>query len=352
MRPVPLLLLLLLALGACHAVTPARTRVVARNDIAPDVRRESDRLFAAVDGADVVAVEALLHPGFTMFNNLRQFDGADLLGRLRARVARRPLPTTRTCSEVSVHRAGRVAVYIGDCVEHVPADGEVPAHERDGWNTLVWTWDPDGRWRLAHWGWKPGGLAAERAMWDDIYRDGVGFKHTANQLLVDTARTLRPGTALDLMTGQGRNALYLGAHGWKVTGIDISSEGIAAAADAARRSNVELTLLVEDVDRYDLGVERWDLVTMIYAGSDRALIAKAQRATAPNGTFVVEFFLKEGGPMGFDPGELAAQFTGWTILVDQVVEDVADWSLQRTTLVRFVARKPTAPAAATAPAAR
>lgn len=302
-----------------------------------EVERRTRLLFDAIDRPDVAVVEPLLAPGFTLFHGLRQFDRATLVRQLRAR-AGQPARIHR-CEEESFARAANVIIYVGDCVEEVPAAGEVPAYERDGWNTLVWTRTSGGAWLLAHWGWKPGGVAAERDMWNETFQQGIGFKHTANQLLVDTVRDLPPGTALDLMTGQGRNALHLAARGWKVTGIDISTTGIEAAASVARREHLEVSLLVADADKYDLGVERWDLVTMIYAGSDRALIAKAKRATRPNGLFVVEFFLKEGGPMGFDPGELAGQFTDWTIVTDQIVEEIADWSLQRTKLVRFVARK-------------
>jgi len=60
--------------------------------------------------------------------------------------------------------------------------------------------------------------------------------------------------------------------------------------------------------------------------------------------FVVEFFAKEavaGSSIGgFAPGELAAQFQdGWTIVKDEIVEDIADWGLRKTRLARFVAEK-------------
>ena len=35
-----------------------------------------------------------------------------------------------------------------------------------------------------------------------------------------------PGSALDPGMGQGRNALYLAAHGWRVTGVDLSDTAI------------------------------------------------------------------------------------------------------------------------------
>ena len=33
--------------------------------------------------------------------------------------------------------------------------------------------------------------------------------------------TLKPGTALDVGMGQGRNALFLARQGWDVTGFDV-----------------------------------------------------------------------------------------------------------------------------------
>jgi hypothetical protein len=59
---------------------------------------------------------------------------------------------------------------------------------------------------------------------------------------------------------------------------------------------------------------------------------------------VVEFFQKEAtagtGIGGFAPGELAAAFKdGWKIVRDDNVEDIADWGLNKTKLVRFVAEK-------------
>ena len=56
---------------------------------------------------------------------------------------------------------------------------------------------------------------AMQIMWNDRYRESeTVFGREANQFLVEVAADLKPGTALDLGCGQGRNALWLAEHGF------------------------------------------------------------------------------------------------------------------------------------------
>jgi SAM-dependent methyltransferase len=182
-------------------------------------------------------------------------------------------------------------------------------------------------------------------VWDDVFAHGSGYNTKPNQLLVDTVKGKKPGTALDLAMGQGRNAVFLATAGWKVTGVDISDEGMRIAREAAAAKKVKLETVNADMEKYDLGKEKWDLVTLIYAGDDHAVIERAKVALKKGGLFVVEFFakdaLKGSGVGGFAPGELAPLFKdGFKILVDTEVEDNADWAGQRKAkLARFVAQK-------------
>ena len=64
--------------------------------------------------------------------------------------------------------------------------------------------------------------------------DGV-YNPAPNAFLVEVARDLKPGRALDVGMGQGRNAIYLAQQGWNVTGVDISDEGIRQAKEQARK---------------------------------------------------------------------------------------------------------------------
>jgi SAM-dependent methyltransferase len=181
-------------------------------------------------------------------------------------------------------------------------------------------------------------------MWNETFHSSIGFNHKPNQLLVDTVRGRKPGTALDLAMGQGRNAVFLAQEGWKVTGVDISDEGIAQATAAAKGARGKLETVRADLDTWDMGKGKWDLVTMIYAGSDAPMIARAQAAVKPGGLMVIEYFQAEAtagiGIGGFAKGEPASAFkAGWKLLRDEAVEDIADWGMRKTKLVRFVAEK-------------
>jgi SAM-dependent methyltransferase len=74
---------------------------------------------------------------------------------------------------------------------------------------------------------------------DGIYsQEEIPFLAEPNAFLVESTKDVKPGRALDVAMGQGRNALYLAKAGWEVTGFDISSKGLAAARAAAERAGV------------------------------------------------------------------------------------------------------------------
>jgi len=189
-----------------------------------------------------------------------------------------------------------------------------------------------------------GGTDAEREDWNTILKKQVNFRTEVNRFLAEWAKGKKPGTALDLLTGQGRNAVWLATQGWKVTGVDISDVGLEMTTKAALAKKTKVTTIEADVDTWDLGKDRWDLVTLIYAGNDPKLLERIKPAVKKGGWVVVEFFGKEAtagtGIGGFAPGELAAAFAGWKIEKDEVVDDIADWGLRRVKVARFAAQKP------------
>src|SRR5262249_3906666 len=144
-------------------------------------------------------------------------------------------------------------------------------------------------------------------------------------LLVDVASTQKPGTALDVGMGQGRNAIFLASLGWTVTGIDISDVGIRLARETATLRKLNIEAINADVSGWDFGIEKWDLVALIYFRPDDRELAKIGRSLKRGGRLVVEGFHKPRA-QAWEAGQLAAIFKdGFHIERDEVVEDTPDW---------------------------
>jgi SAM-dependent methyltransferase len=78
--------------------------------------------------------------------------------------------------------------------------------------------------------------------------DNRGFNPEPNQFLVNVTRGRRPGRALDVGMGQGRNALYLAQQGWEVTGIDVAERAMAVTRQAAERNGLTLRTVVAKLE--------------------------------------------------------------------------------------------------------
>ncbi|TFB91389.1 MULTISPECIES: bifunctional 2-polyprenyl-6-hydroxyphenol methylase/3-demethylubiquinol 3-O-methyltransferase UbiG [Cryobacterium] len=132
--------------------------------------------------------------------------------------------------------------------------------------------------------------------WDDRYRqaregqDARLWSALPAQLVQDTVTPWRAGRALDLATGDGRNAIWLAGRGWNVTGLDFSAEAIAQAGEHARAAGVDVTWLVADATTWQ-PEERFDLVTVMYLHLPealfRTLLARALGWLAPGGHLLV-----------------------------------------------------------------
>ncbi|HEY1813322.1 MAG TPA: methyltransferase domain-containing protein [Kofleriaceae bacterium] len=310
-------------LAGCAAVTPPPLDVVAASHDAVVV----------YDRADVARAESLLGSDFVELGRSQPLDRSHELARMRARGAASMAMATRKWSDEHTLVTHDQAVFVGRAAEVAEGKG----YTYDGRYTLVWRF-AHGAWRLASMEWAR--VPAESEQFDDIFRSGAGFEKAPNKLLVTTLDKLAPGTALDLMCGQGRNVLYEASRGWKATGIDYSAVGIDQARQAARARTLDVDLVDADLDKTDLGTNTYDLVSMIYAGFDPKLVVRAQAALKPGGTFVYEYFAAGVDQMDGPPaGALAKLFDGYDILLDEQVDDVPDWALTRAKLQRFVARK-------------
>ena len=182
---------------------------------------------------------------------------------------------------------------------------------------------------------------------DRTYRSGEArFNAQPNGWVVENVKRLKPGLALDVDMGQGRNAVYLARAGWAVTGFDYSKEGVAAAVRAAQTAGVRLRAVVARHEEFDYGLARWDLIVMTYAWVPvrGALIGKIVASLRPGGRLVYEQMVEASGGENAAPwlpraGEVSKIFGALRVLRHEEVRARADWSWRPERLVRLAAEK-------------
>jgi SAM-dependent methyltransferase len=185
------------------------------------------------------------------------------------------------------------------------------------------------------------------AFFDHTYRaETARFNTSPNALLVEAVRGLKPGRALDIHMGQGRNAVYLARQGWHVTGFDFSTEGIAAARRGAKAAGVALTAIVARHEEFDFGIEQWDLIVMSYTWVplESKWIDTISRSLKPGGLLVFEHLMEESGSENAAAwlpaaNQLPRAFARLRILRYEDTRARADWSWRPERIARLVAER-------------
>lgn len=185
-------------------------------------------------------------------------------------------------------------------------------------------------------------------IFNQIYRSSrIGFHAGPNALLMSAVESRTPGRALDAGMGQGRNAVFLAIKGWNVTGFDVSEEGLEIARRNATYAGVQVNAMQMSNRSFDYGTELWDLIVITYEPfpvCDPAYTQRLRAALAPGGLLVVESFASDSTssnrrPVDIDPAELADAVSSFSVLHFEDTEAVADWTLQKTRIVRLIAQK-------------
>jgi SAM-dependent methyltransferase len=132
----------------------------------------------------------------------------------------------------------------------------------------------------------------KRSDWDARYaEDGLVWGLEPNRFVKAELAELEPGHALDLACGEGRNAVWLAARGWRVTGIDFSDVAIDRARRLAAGRDVHVDFVVGDVLDTPIDAATFDLVLIAYLqlppDERRTVLDRAVAATAPGGTFLL-----------------------------------------------------------------
>lgn len=169
----------------------------------------------------------------------------------------------------------------------------------------------------------------DREGWNQRY-GGRELLWTAepNRFLAAEVAELPPGRALDIATGEGRNAVWLAERGWEVTAVDFSDVGLDKARRLAEEHGVDVDWVPADVIEYHPDEEAYDLVAVLYLHIPpkprRVVLARAAAAVAPGGVLLIVGHDRDnlehghGGPD--DPDILYT--------VDDLVDEVGDLEVE------------------------
>jgi len=117
------------------------------------------------------------------------------------------------------------------------------------------------------------------------------FGRAPMPILEKAVKIIPAGNALELGVGSGRNALYLLDKGFKVTGVDMSKEGIRLLREKFSDES-KLELVVKDVTKFDTK-NKFDLVCAIGLlhfldiKNIKSLVQKMKGFTKPGGINVI-----------------------------------------------------------------
>jgi SAM-dependent methyltransferase len=307
------------------------------------IQELSERYVSAMVQRDVKILDDLLVEEFLIYypRGVIKTKAALLETLRKPAVAGNPAPPTYALSDARVRRVGDTAMLTALLTAaRVDSPGVIDHHRR----TLTWAWRKD-RWRLMHDQWSLTGDAAEAEYWSDyFYGKNQNFNRNPNSLLVQAVQGRRPGKALDVGMGEGRNAIYLAKQGWKVTGIDRAEGALAVARQQAFQQGVRITPILQSDEEFDWGGEQWDLIAVLYVSAVRGNVEKIRDSLRPGGLVVVEAFLKRPGDQKsgtvYEPGELRKLFDkGFQILHYEESETVADYGQKNMKMVRLIACK-------------
>ena len=187
----------------------------------------------------------------------------------------------------------------------------------------------------------------ERKAYNDIYSSKRDiFNSSPNAFMVRMISGREPGRALDVAMGQGRNALWLAARGWVVTGFDISPVAIDEARKEATKQHLRIDAIVAPYEEFDWGKQQWDLIVFSYF-FPQSVLPKVWEALKPGGLILVEGFHIDtarvrplGG--GYHNNELLQVLKDYRMLVYEDVQDRQEWGIPygaTNRLVRVLAQK-------------
>ena len=135
--------------------------------------------------------------------------------------------------------------------------------------------------------------------WDEIYQARTDTPQPAYVLQQHLAWLPQTGTALDVASGQGGNALALAAHGLATAAWDLSPVAIAQIQQRAAADKLPVTSAVHDIERTPPAANSLEVIVVSHF-LHRPLCAALTAALKPNGWLLYQTFCTHK-PAGVGP---------------------------------------------------
>jgi SAM-dependent methyltransferase len=185
--------------------------------------------------------------------------------------------------------------------------------------------------------------------WDRRYREQVfNPRIQPTPFLKAHIVSVKPGRALCLAAGNGRNAVFLAERGFKVDAVDISAEGLELCTRLAETRGVSVTPIRANLAQYAFGEGIYDLVTKFYYYQPQ-LLAPVCGSLRPGGRIMFQTFSRDQlafphGPRSLDhlakPEEILPAIGSLRLRFyeDRILEP-SEASSQEEAVIRLIAEK-------------
>lgn len=133
----------------------------------------------------------------------------------------------------------------------------------------------------------------DRTAWDKTYaRKDYVFGKDPAEFLVKYVDNLPKGRALDIASGEGRNAVFLAKKGFQVEAVDISVVGLRKAKKLAAENGVKIQTVNADLNKYHIKPASYTAIINFYY-LQRSLIPEIKTGLKSGGVVVFESYTME-----------------------------------------------------------
>ena len=148
--------------------------------------------------------------------------------------------------------------------------------------------------------------------WNERYKTETYFYgKEPNDFLKEVSSSIPPHSKiLCLAEGEGRNAVFLATLGHEVYAIDQSEVGLSKLQQLAKEKNVSVKTEVADLNTFDIGTKKWDVIVSIWCHLPSELRKHVHQncvsGLKEGGLFILESYTpnqlqyKTGGPDNID----------------------------------------------------